>query len=135
MALIESISSESAKEQLKRFMEKILQIDRDIVRFVGIFDTKENCLMTKMQQGKVSYVTQREEDTFALYLKSMKKMQEGLDHALGKVRLMEIRREKLYQLVFFVGNFIIFVTVEPIINRRTIENILNYIEIAIQSIC
>ena len=91
--------------------------------------------MTKMQQGKVSYVTQREEDAFALCLKNMKKMQETLDHALGKVRLMEIRRENLYQLVFFVGNFIIFVTVEPIINRRTLENILNYIEIAIQSIC
>ena len=109
MALIESISSEPAKEQLRRLMEKILQIDRDIVRFVGIFDTKENCLMTKMQQG--------------------------LDHALRKVSLVEIRREKLYQLVFFVDNLIIFVTVEPIINHRTLESILHYIETVIQSIC
>ena len=135
MAVIESLFSELVRDQLRHLMDKILQIDKDIVRFVGIFNIKENCLMTKMQQGKVSYMTQREEDTFALYLKSMKKMQEGLDHALGKVILMEIRREKLYQLVFFVGNFIIFVTVEPIINRRILENILNYIEIAIQSIC
>lgn len=134
MAVIGSLYSESVKEQLNRFMEKILQIDRDVVRFVGIFDTSENCLMTKMQQGKISYVTQREEDAFALYLKNTKKMQETLDHALGKVRFMEIRREKLYQLVFFVDSLIIFVTVEPIVNRRTLENILNYIEIANQSI-
>ena len=48
--------------------------------------------------------------------------------------MMEIRRDKLIQLVFFVGNLIIFVTVEPIINRRTLDQITHYIAVAIQSI-
>jgi len=135
MTLIESLTSESERDQLRQMMDKILQVDIDVVRFVGILNTKENCLMTKMQHGKTSVLSQAEEEIWALKLKNMKAMQAEFDHALGKVSLMRIRRERLTQLVFFVSNLIIFVAVEPLVSQLSIDKISNDIEIIIQHSC
>ena len=120
-------------EAQKSMLDEILDIDNEIIRFAGIIDTNERTLSSKTQKSKVSLLTEREEDAFAIDLQYMREIQSKFNNQLGKTVFFHVKREKLHQFIFFQENLIIYVTCEPLTEYYLTDVILKKIESTISN--
>ena len=107
---------------MKELVDKILQMSHSF-RFVGIVDNVENTLFSKMGKGKVSLVTEKEEEKFAKDLQTIQKIHDEFSEKLGRVTFSHIIRENVQQLIFHISRITLYVTCEPDVDHNTIVKI------------
>ena len=95
-----------------KIVEKILSLD-DEMRFVAIIDLKGNIIEGIMKSGKTSLESQKQEELFCKQVSDRRKVREAFNDELGKVRYVNVEREKVTQLVVYSKKKTIFVTMEP----------------------
>lgn len=101
---------------MHQLVNEILSLD-DQIRFVGMINNKENTFSTKHNNNIVSLISAQEEEQFAIFLQKTKNLQDSFDDMLGKTKFMQINRQLIAQLVYFVDHFIIYVTFNPFIEE------------------
>tara|TARA_B100000029_G_scaffold298541_1_gene291597 strand:+ start:143 stop:520 length:378 start_codon:yes stop_codon:yes gene_type:complete len=100
------------QNELIKIVEKILSLD-DEMRFVAIIDLKGNIIEGIMKSGKTSLESQKQEELFCKQVSDRRKVREAFNDELGKVRYVNVEREKVTQLVVYSKKKTIFVTMEP----------------------
>ena len=95
-----------------KISNEVLAID-EAMRYFGITDPEGTIIYNKMKKGKTSLKSPDQESRFAVDLSIVKKIQEGYDEQLGKVVSIHLIREKLHQLIYYVGDLVVYVTCEP----------------------
>ena len=108
-------------------MDEILALD-DSVRYVGIMDIGENTLMDRMKKNKIILKTRKEEEDFAMGIKTLKHSQDAFDGPLGTISFCQIRRQKVIYLIFFIGNLIIYFSCESTITNHQVSQIIDKAE-------
>ncbi|MGQ0376396.1 MAG: hypothetical protein ACT4OW_02690 [Nitrososphaerota archaeon] len=116
----------------KNILDQILKIDEELIRFAGIIDTGENTLISKSQKNKQSYVTEKEEEEFALDLENIRKLQDKFNDRLGSTVFTHVMRKRLHQFIYYLDNLIVYVTCEPMIDQKLISKISSDIELTIK---
>ena len=115
------------QDELIKIVEKILSLD-DEMRFVAIIDLKGNIVEGIMKQGKTSLESQKQEELFCKQVADRRKTRESFNDELGKVRYVNVEREKVTQLVVYSKKKTIFVTMEPEITFDKKSDIVNKIK-------
>lgn len=93
-------------------VEDIIDLD-SVMRFAAIIDLKGNILESIMKQGKTSLKTQKEEEHFCKQVAQRRKMRQDFNRSLGKVRYVQVEREKVTQLVIYSRRRTVYFTLEP----------------------
>ncbi len=97
----------------------LLEIVEDIIgmdpgmRFAAIIDLRGNILESIIKKGKTSLKSQKEEEHFCKQIAQRRKMRREFDKSLGKVRYVNVEREKVTQLVIYPKRKTVYFTVEP----------------------
>jgi len=115
------------QDELIKIVEKILSLD-DEMRFVAIIDLKGNIVEGIMKSGKTSLESQKQEELFCKQVSDRRKVRESFNDDLGKVRYVNVEREKVTQLVVYSKKKTIFVTMEPEITFDKKSDIVNKIK-------
>jgi hypothetical protein len=93
-------------------VEKIIGLD-STMRFAAIIDLNGNILESIMKSGKTSLKTQKEEEHFCKQVAQRRKMRQQFNKSLGKVRYVQVEREKVTQLVIYPKRKTVYFTLEP----------------------
>ena len=115
------------QEELIKIVEKILSLDEQM-RFVAIIDLKGKIIEGIMNEGKTSLESQKQEELFCKQVADRRKMRQDFDNELGKVRYVNVEREKVTQIVVYSKKNTIFVTMEPEITLQKKTDIINNIK-------
>ncbi len=115
------------QEELIKIVEKILSLDEQM-RFVAIIDLKGKIVEGIMKEGKTSLESQKQEELFCKQVADRRKMRHEFDNELGKVRYVNVEREKVTQIVVYSKKNTIFVTMEPEITLQKKTDIINNIK-------
>ena len=111
-----------------------MEIVEDIVdtdpamRFVAIIDLRGNVLESIMKSGKTSLKTQKEEEHFCKQVAQRRKMRKEFDKGLGKVRYVQVEREKVTQIVVYPKRKTVYFTLEPEISVAKKMRIINRVK-------
>jgi hypothetical protein len=112
---------------LIKIVEDIVGID-PAMRFVAIIDLRGNVLESIMKKGKTSLKTQREEEHFCKQVAQRRKMRKEFDKSLGKVRYVQVEREKVTQIVVYPKRKTVYFTIEPEIGIAKKMRIINQVK-------
>ncbi|MBI5697092.1 MAG: hypothetical protein HZC29_01010 [Thaumarchaeota archaeon] len=93
-------------------VEDIIDLD-SVMRFAAIIDLKGNILESIMKKGKTSLKTQKEEEHFCKQVAQRRKMRQDFNRSLGKVRYVQVERERVTQLVIYPKRKTVYFTLEP----------------------
>ncbi len=104
-------------------VEDIIDLDAKM-RFAAIIDLDGNIVESIMKSGKTSLETQKEEEHFCRQVAERRHMRQEFDKTLGKVRYVQVEREKLTQMVTYSKKFTLYFTMEP---EMTIEQKLRIV--------
>ena len=115
----------------EKISDEILVIDK-VMRYVGFTDSDGDIIYSKMKKGKTSLKNLEQEQKFAADLSIIKKIQETFDESLGKITLIHMTREKIHQLIYYVGDLMVYVTCEQQLNDHRLIEITNKIKSIIQ---
>jgi len=115
------------QEELIKIVEKILSLDEQM-RFAAIIDLKGKIIEGIMNEGKTSLESQKQEELFCKQVADRRKMRQEFDNELGKVRYVNVEREKVTQIVVYSKKNTIFVTMEPEITLQKKTDIINNIK-------
>jgi len=115
------------QDELIKIVEKILSLD-DQMRFAAIIDLKGNIVEGIMKEGKASLESQKQEELFCKQVADRRKMRESFNDELGKVRFVNVEREKVTQIVVYSKKRTVFVTMEPEITFEKKSDIINNIK-------
>mgnify|MGYP001181160829 FL=1 len=115
------------QEELIKIVEKILSLDEQM-RFAAIIDLKGKIVEGIMKEGKASLESQKQEELFCKQVADRRKMRHQFDNELGKVRYVNVEREKVTQIVVYSKKNTIFVTMEPEITLQRKTDIINNIK-------
>ena len=107
---------------MNKLVDEILQATQ-CLRAVGIIDNNKNTLSSKIAKGKVSLVTNAEEEKFAVDLQAIQKIYDEFNGKLGRTTFSHIIREKVQQLIFHVDNITVYATCESEVDHNTIVDI------------
>ena len=108
-------------------VEDIISID-PVMRFAAIIDLKGNILESIMKQGKTSLKNQKEEEHFCKQVAQRRKMRQEFNKSLGKVRYVQVEREKVTQLVIYPKRKTVYFTLEPEVSAQKKNTILNKVK-------
>jgi hypothetical protein len=117
---------------LEKITDEILAVDR-AVRYVAIINGKD-VIFNKMKKRKTSFNRVEQETKFVTALSVMNDKHKVFDKPLGRVSLIHIVREKVHQLVYLIGNLIIYVTCERNIDDHKVREISHKVEQKIRSV-
>ena len=112
------------QDELIKIVEKILSLD-DQMRFAAIIDLKGNIVEGIMKEGKSSLESQKQEELFCKQVADRREMRESFNAELGKVRFVNVEREKVTQIVVYSKKKTVFVTMEPEITFEKKSDIIN----------
>ncbi len=115
------------QEELIKIVEKILSLDEQM-RFAAIIDLNGKIVEGIMNEGKTSLESQKQEELFCMQVADRRKMRHEFDNELGKVRYVNVEREKVTQIVVYSKKNTIFVTMEPEITLQKKTDIINNIK-------
>ena len=115
------------QEELIKIVEKILSLDEQM-RFAAIIDLNGKIVEGIMNEGKTSLESQKQEELFCKQVADRRKMRHEFDNELGKVRYVNVEREKVTQIVVYSKKNTIFVTMEPEITLQKKTDIINNIK-------
>ena len=127
-----SIIMQMPKQMQSNLLDSILNIDEEIIRFSVIIDCDANTIMSRGGRDKVNYVTSDQEELFATDMIQIKQIQKKLDEFLGAITYSHIVRKKLHQIVHYIDNLIIYVTLEQIEDLNKINKISRDVEFIIK---
>jgi hypothetical protein len=100
------------RASLLEIVEEIISLDSGM-RFAAIIDLRGNILESIMKKGKTSLKSQKEEEHFCKQIAQRRKMRKEFDKSLGKVKHVNVEREKVTQLVIYPKRKTVYFTVEP----------------------
>lgn len=100
------------KATLTEIVEDLVNMHPSM-RFAAIIDLKGNILESIMHKGKTSLKTQKEEEHFCIQVAQRRKMRQEFDKSLGKVRYVQVEREKVTQIVIYPKRKTVYFTLEP----------------------
>lgn len=112
----------------------LIQIIEDIVdldpamRFAAIIDLKGNIVESIMKTGKTSLKSQKEEEHFCQQVAQRRKMRQEFDKSLGKVRYVNVERERISQMVIYTRRKTIYFTLEPEVSLTKKLRIINKVK-------
>lgn len=112
---------------LIQVVEDIIGID-PTMRFAAIIDLKGNILESIMKAGKTSLKSQKEEEHFCIQVAQRRKMRQEFDKTLGKVRYVNVERERVSQIVIYTRRKTIYFTTEPEIGPTKKMSIINKVK-------
>ena len=115
------------QDELIKIVEKILSLD-DQMRFAAIIDLKGNIVEGIMKEGKSSLESQKQEELFCKQVADRREMRESFNAELGKVRFVNVEREKVTQIVVYSKKKTVFVTMEPEITFEKKSDIINNVK-------
>ena len=115
------------QDELIKIVEKILSLD-DQMRFAAIIDLKGSIVEGIMKEGKSSLESQKQEELFCKQVADRREMRESFNAELGKVRFVNVEREKVTQIVVYSKKKTVFVTMEPEITFENKSDIINNIK-------
>jgi len=98
-------------------VEDIIDLDPKM-RFAAIIDLEGNIVESIMKSGKTSLESQKEEEHFCRQVAKRRHMRHEFDKTLGKVRYVQVEREKITQMVTYSKKFTLYFSMEP---EMTIE--------------
>ena len=98
------------------------------MRFAAIIDLKGSIVEGIMKEGKSSLESQKLEELFCKQVADRRKMRELFNDELGKVRFVNVEREKVTQIVVYSKKRTVFVTMEPEITFEKKSDIINNIK-------
>jgi hypothetical protein len=93
-------------------VEAIIGLD-STMRFAAIIDLKGNILESIMKKGKTSLKTQKEEEHFCKQVAQRRKMRQEFNKTLGKVKYVQVERERVTQMVIYPKRKTVYFTLEP----------------------
>ncbi len=102
----------SKKSPVLKLVEEIIAVGSG-VRFASIIDQNGNVVEGIMNRGKTNLKSQREEEYFCKQVAQRRKIRKEFDASLGKVRYVQVEREKLTQIVLYPADYTIYFTLEP----------------------
>jgi hypothetical protein len=108
-------------------VEDIVDIDSGM-RFAAIIDLKGNILESIMKKGKTSLKSQKEEEHFCKQIAQRRKMRKEFDRSLGKVRYVQVEREKVIQFVVYPKRKTVYFTMEPEMSVAKKMSIINRVK-------
>ena len=108
--LIQCMSS--TKSPVLKLVEEIIAADPG-VRFASIIDKNGDVVEGIMNSGKTNLKSQQEEEYFCKQVAKRRKIRKEFDASLGKVRYVQVEREKLTQIVLYPTDYTIYFTLEP----------------------
>lgn len=108
-------------------VEDIIDLD-PVMRFAAIIDLKGNILESIMKDGKTSLKTQKEEEHFCKQVAQRRKMRQDFNKSLGKVRYVQVEREKVTQLVIYPKRKTVYFTLEPEVGPAKKMAIINKVK-------
>jgi hypothetical protein len=100
------------KATLTEIVEDLVNMDSSM-RFAAVIDLRGNILESIMKKGKTSLKNQKEEEHFCIQVAQRRKMRQEFDKSLGKVRYVQVEREKVTQIVIYPKRKTIYFTLEP----------------------
>ncbi len=112
---------------LVEIVEDIVDINSGM-RFAAIIDLKGNILESIMKKGKTSLKTQKEEEHFCKQIAQRRKMRKEFDKSLGKVRYIQVEREKVTQFVVYPKRKTVYFTMEPEVSITKKMAIINRVK-------
>lgn len=112
------------KATLTEIVEDLVNMDSGM-RFAAIIDLNGNILESIMKKGKTSLKTQKEEEHFCIQVAQRRKMRKEFDKSLGKVRYVQVEREKVTQIVIYPRRKTVYLTLEPEISMPKKMSIIN----------
>ena len=115
------------QDELIKIVEKILSLD-DQMWFAAIIDLKGHIVEGIMKEGKSSLESQKQEELFCKQVADRREMRESFNAELGKVRFVNVEREKVTQIVVYSKKKTVFVTMEPEITFEKKSDIINNIK-------
>ena len=98
----------------------------DQIRFVGIMDKEGKVLSSAFKYKQ--YEIGKENESFELDVNIIRNIQEVYDESLGKVRTMIITRERITQIILYFDSKLIFISCNPRINDKSLQELINSIE-------
>jgi len=104
-------------------IEDIIDLDPKM-RFAAIIDHDGNIIESIMKSGKTSLESQKEEEHFCRQVAERRQMRQEFDKTLGKIRYVQVERERLTQIVTYSKKFTLYFTMEP---EMTIEQKLRIV--------
>ena len=104
----------SDKIQLNNAISKIFELNKKI-RFVAIISDSGKILFSEMKADKHSLLKKENEEKFCRDVVKRKKMRQGYDKSLGKVRYVNGERENITQIVAYINSKSIFVRHYPVV--------------------
>lgn len=117
----------SDKADLVKIVEKIISLDSKM-RFAAIIDLRGNIKEGIMKSGKTSLKSQKEEEHFCQQVAQRRKMRQEFDKSLGKVRYVNVEREKVSQIVLYTKKYTVYFTMEPETTLTTKSKLINKIK-------
>ena len=104
-------------------IEDVIDLDTKM-RFAAIIDLDGNVVESIMKSGKTSLESQKEEEHFCRQVAERRQMRQEFDKTLGKIRYVQVERERLTQIVTYSKKFTLYFTMEP---EMTIEQKLRIV--------
>ena len=108
-------------------VEDIISLD-PVMRFAAIIDLHGNILESIMKKGKTSLKTQKEEEHFCKQVAQRRKMRQEFNKSLGRVRYVQVEREKVTQMVIYPKRKTVYFTLEPEVSATKKMNIINKVK-------
>jgi len=112
---------------LMEIVEDIIGLDHTM-RFAAIIDLKGNILESIMKKGKTSLKSQKEEEHFCKQVAQRRKMRQEFNKTLGKVRYVQVEREKVTQIVVYPQRKTVYFTLEPEVSATKKMAIVNKVK-------
>ncbi|MDC8438482.1 MAG: hypothetical protein LV468_05710 [Candidatus Nitrosotenuis sp.] len=81
-----------------------------------------------MKDGKTSLKSQKEEEHFCVQVAQRRKMRQEFDKTLGKVRFVNVEREKVTQIVLYPKRKTVYFTLEPEVSAKKKLLIINRVK-------
>lgn len=110
-----------------KMADEILSVD-DSMRYVVVVADKGKIIYQQKKEGKKPLITDRETEVLSSDLSVMQTMQALYDDSLGRISCMIMVREKLHQLVYYIGSLIFYVTCERDVDSVKVMGIKNRVE-------
>jgi len=112
---------------LIQIVEDVIDLD-PAMRFAAILDLKGNIMESIMKAGKTSLKSQKEEEHFCSQVAQRRKMRKEFDKTLGKVRYVNVERERVSQIVIYTKRKTIYFTMEPEVSPIKKMSIINRVK-------
>ena len=106
-------------------IKSILHSFNDI-KFIGVMDEDGKVLISVHKYDQ--HLAEKEIEIFDVDMHIIRNIQEVYDESLGKVHTMIITRERVKQIVFYLDRKLVFISCNPRIDDKSLQELTNSIE-------